>query len=123
MPDEPSTLHLHAQDRWQSDAHLVATRAGLERLRAAIDLALECGSAKARVSAADDQTYDLLVAMVRSSDMQQMPLPYTGDFSQDFSRDRWEFFYGHPLVREAATAEPVEAKTPDGALASGGSGE
>ena len=69
-------LHVYAQDQWHDEAFLVGDRAALEKVRAAIDAALESGFGKAVASAADGEGYHLHVVRHDAERMKRLRLPY-----------------------------------------------
>jgi hypothetical protein len=61
-----AVLHLHAQNQWHEDAHIVGNREGLLRLREAIAVVLDnhasgCGPVRAEAYAADGEAYNLFL--------------------------------------------------------------
>lgn len=61
-PNKVPWLAIYAQREEHENARIVGSRAGLERLRDAIDSALSCGaSAWERVVAPDGEHYDVVI--------------------------------------------------------------
>lgn len=79
--DPIPVLHLHAASFWHDDAWVVGNREGLERLRAAIDRALQKGGAHAAAFVNDGEGFHCFVAVESDSDMDRLNVPYTDEMA------------------------------------------
>lgn len=69
--------HLYGQGMWHDNAYIVANRIGLEKLREAIDMALNNGEFRMSSSTSDDEGYSLFVSCVPDNfDWDSIELPY-----------------------------------------------
>lgn len=106
---EVALLHVHAQEFWHDNAYLIGNRAGLEKLRRAIDEALTDGTDFRDLTTADGEGYKLVV-MMDNSDWQgdswtRALLPYTDSAARD---DRPHVVYPgehKPQVKEDTHAD------------------
>lgn len=72
-----STLHIYAQAQWHDPAFIVGDRAALERLRDALQQALEKGYARPQAMTTDGEGYVVHVVCVSPEVMESTSLPYT----------------------------------------------
>ncbi|MBS0959817.1 hypothetical protein [Acetobacter thailandicus] len=85
--DNCKVLHVIAQYDQHDDAHIIGTRAGLLRLRDAIDSALSEVNVtkKASVITNDGEGYVALIRCISGDDVDSIPLGYTADYAKDDS--------------------------------------
>lgn len=74
-----AVCHVYAQKDWADDAHIIANREGLERLRDLIDLTLEKGFGRAVLWPNDMEGYELYMACISEEKINAIELPYTSD--------------------------------------------
>ena len=91
---ETPVLHIHGQEEWHDDAHIVGNRAGLELLRLAIDRALKSGEGYSDAFVADGEEYTVYVHANNEpwqSDVWRLAaLPYTDEIARETRPDaRW----------------------------------
>lgn len=83
--------HIYSQDSWHGEAYIVGNRAGLEKLRNALNATLEKGNTKNTFWPNDDESYDLFMACMNEDDFESLKLPYTHDIDEE-GTEAYEFF-------------------------------
>jgi hypothetical protein len=75
--EETPLCHLYGQGMWHDNAYVVANRIGLEKLREAIDIALNNGEFRMSSSTSDNEGYDLFISCVPDNfDWDSIEMPY-----------------------------------------------
>ena len=83
VEEEPYPFcHLYAQESWHGEAYISATRAGLEKLRDAINLTLEKGNTKNTFWPNDLESHDLFINCLEEENFNTLSLPYTLNIHQ-----------------------------------------
>ena len=105
-------LHLYPQPFWHDEAYIVGNRKGLERLRDALNKALEDEGdvdVSVNVMANDGEGYSVHVVKVNDGEkINMLAVPYTDEISKE--RDA-EALYPHALkLSEKCVAYPEDMK-------------
>lgn len=102
-------LHVHGQEIWHDGVYLIGNRAGLEKLRKAIDEALRDGMDTRELTAADGEEYLLTVTLDNSGwqgeRWQKALLPYTSDAAYDIREDAVSPVDHEPQIKEDTHAD------------------
>jgi hypothetical protein len=81
-------VHIWGQGAWHETVYIRGNRSGLERLKRAVDDALEVGSASTEAYVSDGEGYDIDIRMVDDEDAEMLAVPYFEDIArEDETRD------------------------------------
>lgn len=84
--------HIYSQDSWHGEAYIVGNRAGLEKLRDAINLTLEKGNTKNTFWPNDYESYHLFMACMSEDDFEGLKLPYNAKIHElEDGQEAYEF--------------------------------
>jgi hypothetical protein len=83
-------LHIYGQGARNYQAVIGGTRAGLEALRAAIDVALAHGVAARECEVNDGEAYPVYVVELKEFDAEKMPVPYTPAAAEEWTGEPWD---------------------------------
>jgi hypothetical protein len=86
--EEFGVVHIWGQGAWHETAYIRGNRSGLERLKRAVDEALEAGSGSAEAYVSDGEGYDIDIRIVSDKDAEMLAVPYFEDIArEDETRD------------------------------------
>jgi hypothetical protein len=85
--EEFGVVHIWGQGAWHDTVYIRGNRSGLERLKRAVDEALEAGVASTEAYVSDGEGYDIDIQMVSDEDAEMLGVPYFEDIAcEDESR-------------------------------------
>ncbi|WP_252504094.1 hypothetical protein [Sporosarcina sp. Marseille-Q4943] len=101
LPEEAGKLHIYGQQMWHSDAFIVGNREALERLRNAIDQALQYGEKRELFYPEDNEAFDLYISCTEDSfAMSQLDPPYHDPEIFSKRKNPVQAFRYYPLTNE-----------------------
>ena len=106
-------LHVHGQAVWHDAAYIVGTRAGIQKLRDALDAALaaEDGTAMAEeVFANDGEGYQVNVHVLPYAEFSPLACPYTDEIARYPVDSFWPWHLAVKPKRKEPTTTPIPSK-------------